>query len=228
MVYQPQLCLQQWQTPSLLLGLRLLTHPCCQQYLCRCPDFPDTAAPLPCALWAEDVDIPVDIASQAVLYVHAKFASELSQHPSADITCLSKPLQDLMVTAVRAITGDASFHLLCDSDAQSDGPAAGTATDNTAADNPLQQQQRLRQPPGEQANSINQPQSTGKCPLQPLGGLNEPPQTPFSTDSVTQCQWPPREAEAGGNVCSPASCAMACHCSARDTPCYPGRGCPMV
>jgi len=29
---------------------------------------------------SEDVDVPVDIAKQAVLYVHANFASELSQH----------------------------------------------------------------------------------------------------------------------------------------------------
>ncbi len=100
------------------------------------PEFPDTAVSSAMCLWAEDVDLPVDIARQAVLYVHAKLASELSQHPSADCTCLSKPLQKLMVTAVRAVTGDASFHLLCDSDAQSDGPAAGPATDNTAADNP--------------------------------------------------------------------------------------------
>lgn len=100
------------------------------------PDFPDTAVSSAMCLWAEDVDIPVDIARQAVLYVHAKFASELSQHPAADCTCLSKPLQELMVTAVRAVTGDASFHLLCDSDAQSDGSATDPASDNDAADSP--------------------------------------------------------------------------------------------
>jgi len=82
------------------------------------PDFPDTAVSSAMCSCAEDVDIPVDIARQAVLYVHAKFASELSQHPSADCTCLSKPLQELMVTAVRAVTGDASFHLLCGQTAQ--------------------------------------------------------------------------------------------------------------
>ncbi|DBA97740.1 TPA: hypothetical protein ACH3X3_012620 [Trebouxia sp. C0006] len=77
------------------------------------PDFPDTAVSSAMCLCAEDVDIPVDIARQAVLHVHAKFASELSQQPSADCTCLSKPLQELMVTAVKAVTDDASFHLLC-------------------------------------------------------------------------------------------------------------------
>ncbi len=81
------------------------------------PDFPDTAVSSAMCLWAEDVDIPVDIARQAVLYVHANFALELSQHPSADCTCLSKPLQELMVTAVRAVTGDASFYLMYGSDA---------------------------------------------------------------------------------------------------------------
>ena len=100
------------------------------------PDFPDTAVSSAMCLWAEDVDIPVDIARQAVLYVHVNFASELSQHPAADCTCLSKPLQELMVTAVRAVTGDASFHLLCDSDAQSDGSATDPASDNDAADSP--------------------------------------------------------------------------------------------
>ena len=37
MVHQPELCLQQRQTSPLSLGLRLLTHPCCQQCLCWCP-----------------------------------------------------------------------------------------------------------------------------------------------------------------------------------------------
>ena len=48
------------------------------------PDFLDTAVSSAMCLWAEDVDIPVDIARQAILYVHANFAPELSQHPSAD------------------------------------------------------------------------------------------------------------------------------------------------
>ncbi|DBA67627.1 TPA: hypothetical protein ACH3X2_001364 [Trebouxia sp. C0005] len=55
------------------------------------PDLPDTAASSAMCLWAEDVDIPVDIVKQAVLHVHANFASELSQHLSTDCTCLSKP-----------------------------------------------------------------------------------------------------------------------------------------
>jgi len=53
------------------------------------PDFPDTAVSSAMCLWAEDVDVPVDIARQAILYVHANLASELSQHPSTDCTCLS-------------------------------------------------------------------------------------------------------------------------------------------
>ena len=41
------------------------------------PDFPDTAVSSAMCLWAEDVAMPVDIARQAVRYVHAKSASEL-------------------------------------------------------------------------------------------------------------------------------------------------------
>ena len=66
------------------------------------------------------------------------------------------------------------------------------------------------------------------CGKQPNHISNGDYEIPLSTASVSQCQWAPREAEAGGIVCSPASWAMACHCSARDTPCYPGRGCPMA
>ena len=53
-----------------------------------------------------------------------------------DCTCLSKPLQALMVTAVRAVTGDASFHVLYGSDARSDSSGAAPATDSTVADMP--------------------------------------------------------------------------------------------
>ena len=41
-----------------------------------------------------------------------------------------------MVIAVRAVTGDASFHLLCSSDAQSDGSGADAATNSTVEDGP--------------------------------------------------------------------------------------------
>jgi len=119
------------------------------------PDFPDTAVSSAMYLWAEDVDIPVDIARQAVLYVHAKFASELSQHISADCTCLAKPLQELMVTAVRAVTGDASFHFLCGSDAQSYGSAAGPASDNTAANSPNTSAMAIMRSPSLQLLSLN-------------------------------------------------------------------------
>ncbi|DBA66565.1 TPA: hypothetical protein ACH3X2_002281 [Trebouxia sp. C0005] len=97
-------------------------------------DLLDTAVSSAMCLWAEDVDIPVDIARQAVLHVHANFASELSQHPSTDCTCLSKPLQELMVTAIRAVTGDALFHLPCGSDARSDSSETDPASDNPVAD----------------------------------------------------------------------------------------------
>jgi hypothetical protein len=50
MVHQPQLYLQRQQTPPLPLSLRLMTHPCCQQCLCECPQtFLTLQCPLPCA-----------------------------------------------------------------------------------------------------------------------------------------------------------------------------------
>ena len=73
------------------------------------PEFPDPAVSSAMCLWAEDVDIPVAVARQPILYVHANFVSELSQHPSSDCLCLSKPLQELVGTAVRAVTDAASF-----------------------------------------------------------------------------------------------------------------------
>ena len=100
------------------------------------PDFPDPAVSSAMCLWAEDVDIPVAVARQAILYVHANFVSELSQHPSADCLCLSKPLQELVGTAVRAVTDAASFHLLCGSDAQSGSSGADPALCSTVADGP--------------------------------------------------------------------------------------------
>ena len=100
------------------------------------PDFPDTTVSSAMCLWAEEVDISVDIARQAVVHVHANFATELSQHPSVDHICLPKPLQALMVRAIGAITGDAPLHLLGSSDAQSDSSEAAAAS--TAADSPTQ------------------------------------------------------------------------------------------
>ena len=107
-------------------------RPCCRTPACcthllavpflATPDFRDTAVSTAMCLWAADIDTPVDVAKQANQYVHANFAPQLSHYPSAICTCLSRPLQKLMVTAVRAVTGDASFHLLCGSDAQSDQP----------------------------------------------------------------------------------------------------------
>ncbi|DBA89805.1 TPA: hypothetical protein ACH3X2_004676 [Trebouxia sp. C0005] len=94
-----------------------------------------TNGPPTSAVPAADVDIPVDIARQAVLHVHANFASKLSQHLSTDCTCLSKPLRELLVTAIRAVTGDALLHLPCGSDAQSDSSEADSASDNLVADN---------------------------------------------------------------------------------------------
>ena len=60
-------------------------------------------------LWAEDVDIPLDTARQAVQHVHAQQMSQVTQHGTASHVALPEPLQCLMVEAVRVVTGDASF-----------------------------------------------------------------------------------------------------------------------
>ena len=64
--------------------------------------------------------------------LHQSSAASLSR-----LHLLIQALQELMVTAVRAVTGEASSHLLCGSDAHSEGSAAGPASDNAAADEPL-------------------------------------------------------------------------------------------
>ena len=195
-------------------------------------------------LWAEEAEISIDTARQAALHVHANFATELSQHPSANHVWLSKPLhsfgtfaiwqrvenspvtqkkkalQALMVRAIGAIIGDAPFHLLHTSDAQSDSSEAGPAS--SAAGSPAQ-------PSTTATATETAPRRSGrqhtpateywKSPLQPRAGLNEPPQTPLSTAFSSQRQRTLGEAEAGGIVCNPANWAMACHCSAIDTPC---------
>ncbi len=45
------------------------------------PDFPDTAVSSAMCLWAEDVDVPVDIARQAILYVHANLHQSSANLP---------------------------------------------------------------------------------------------------------------------------------------------------
>ncbi|KAL3154650.1 hypothetical protein ABBQ32_014099 [Trebouxia sp. C0010 RCD-2024] len=63
-------------------------------------------------LWAEDIDIPLDTARQAVQHVHAQHMAQVTQHGTASHVALSEPLQSLMVEAVRVVTGNASFHPL--------------------------------------------------------------------------------------------------------------------
>ena len=78
--------------------------------------------------------------------------------------------------------------------------------------------------PGGPAEHTLQLFPTGRCPLLPLGGLNEPTQHPLPTASLPQCQWPQREAEAGGIVCNLTVWTLASDRSARDTPRQPNRG----
>ena len=92
------------------------------------PDFPDSAVSSAMCLWAEEMEIPVDVARQAVLYVHANFALQLSQHPSGSHIYLSVPLRGLLVKAVGAVTGDTPFHLLDSSDTELDSSEPPSAS----------------------------------------------------------------------------------------------------
>lgn len=71
--------------------------------------FPDGPVASAMLLWAEDVDVPLDTARQAVQHVHAQHMSLVTQHGTASHVALPEPLQSLMVEAIRAVTGDASF-----------------------------------------------------------------------------------------------------------------------
>ncbi|KAL3147944.1 hypothetical protein ABBQ32_002393 [Trebouxia sp. C0010 RCD-2024] len=122
-------------------------------------------------LWAEDVDIPLDTARQAVQHVHAQHMSLVTQHGTASHVALPEPLQSLMVEAIRAVTGDASFT-----------PLPGT-------DQPLSPK-----PPPLASESAPRRSSRARhpvtpylpCTLQPLGGLNEPTQDPLPAASLPQ------------------------------------------
>ncbi len=73
-------------------------------------DFPDGPVASAMLLWAEDADIPLDTARQAVQHVHAEHMAQVTQHGTASHVALSEPLQSLMVEAIRVLTGDASFN----------------------------------------------------------------------------------------------------------------------
>ena len=60
-------------------------------------------------LWAEDVDVPLDTARQAVQHVHAQHMAQITQYGTASHVALAEPLQSLMLEAIRVVTGDASF-----------------------------------------------------------------------------------------------------------------------
>ena len=71
--------------------------------------FPDGAVASAMLLWAEDVDVPLGTARQAVQHVHAQHMAQITQHGTASHVALADPLQSLVIEAVRVATGDASF-----------------------------------------------------------------------------------------------------------------------
>ena len=73
-------------------------------------DFPDSPAASAMLLWAEEFDLPLTDARQAVLHVHAHHAKQIRQHATGSHVRLASPLQELMPRAVRIVTGDATFN----------------------------------------------------------------------------------------------------------------------
>ena len=51
-------------------------------------------------LWAEDVDVPLDTARQAVQHVHAQHMAQITQYGTASHVALAEPLQSLMLEAI--------------------------------------------------------------------------------------------------------------------------------
>ena len=81
--------------------------------------FPDGAVASAMLLWAEDVDVPLDTARQAVQHVHAQHMAQITQFGTASHVALAEPLQSLMIEAIRVVTGNASFHPFPDTQAAS-------------------------------------------------------------------------------------------------------------
>ena len=81
--------------------------------------FPDGAVASAMLLWAEDVDLPLDTARQAVQHVHAQHMAQITQFGTASHVALAEPLQSLMIEAIRMVTGNASFHPFPDTQAAS-------------------------------------------------------------------------------------------------------------
>ncbi|DBA85858.1 TPA: hypothetical protein ACH3X1_005406 [Trebouxia sp. C0004] len=79
--------------------------------------FPDGAVASAMLLWAEDIDVPLDTARQAVQHVHAEHIAQITQHGTASHVALAEPLQSLMIEAIRVVTGNASFHPFPDTQA---------------------------------------------------------------------------------------------------------------
>ena len=166
--------------PILAADLRLLKRVCCQQCLCRCPRTSLTLqSPLACAyeqrMLTYLLPLPGKQSSMSIPTLHRSSASIPQQIALAfPSRCRSSwPRQSEQSLVMRLST-------CCVAQTHSQTVQPQTTVRQTTPPCQPQQQQRLWQPPDRQAGSTNQPQSTGKCPLQPLGGvLNEPPQTPL-------------------------------------------------
>ena len=72
-------------------------------------DFPSSPTVSAIFLWAEDHELSVLHARQAILHLHQHHAAELVQHASGSHISLPEPIQVLLIQTVRSLTGNASF-----------------------------------------------------------------------------------------------------------------------
>ena len=72
-------------------------------------DFPDGPVASAMLIWADEADVLVDTARQAVRHVHAEHMAQVTQYGTASHVALAEPLQSLMIEAIRLVTGNAAF-----------------------------------------------------------------------------------------------------------------------
>ena len=96
-------------------------------------DFPDSPTVSAMLLWAEEHELPVLHARQAVLHLHHHNAHELAQHASSSHVSLPEPIQTLLIQTARSLTGCASFASYLTQPEAAAVPAAAPASASASA-----------------------------------------------------------------------------------------------
>ncbi len=179
MVRQPQLCLQRWQTLPLPLGLRLLTHPCCRQSLCWCPQtFLTLQCLLLCAygqrMLTHLMTLPGKQFSMCMPTLRQSSASIPQQ---VALACPSRCRSSWSQQSEQSLMMHPFTYCVTQTHNQTaqEQIQPQTAMWQMAPPCRAHQQQQLWQPPNGQAGSTNQPQSIESAPCSPWGGSTSHP-----------------------------------------------------